>query len=584
MKSARAITVAVIALAATRAAAEPPDVSVTATNTGTAELRTDNGNGRLGDDQYVLVLDRLNVSGRSGGLDAQVRVDAFAFFNTCRATEYPFFPADVAPADGYVDAVDLGGDGLFDGVDLDGDGVPDAFDLDGDAVPDAMPGCVPIDRRRDGAYRNDLVLERISASARRGDWTITGGDIYRQLGRGIVLSIRKVDEAGLDVSLRGGLVEYRGQDHRAFVFAGRVNPANIDAVNQRYVEPVHDAVAGYEYELRAIPGARLRLFGAFIDVGERVVADEPDRSYAQGLAVELPRIAPWLSAYAEADVQHRTRAGESALGLAATAAATITAPTTTLLMESLWLDDFEQLGSGNSALSGAPFRYNQPPTLERIDQETLNASTSVGGRIRVEQRLTDGGSIAYASGNLIVSERGSPIEIRTAHGYAGLLSRYQDGRSRVEVSAGYRDETQTNLPPRELELATFYPGHRQLKSMRHAELDWLQAVGAGTALHVASTNEFRTLESNRYARGSVFLGVDRARLGGLTFELGYDTQFDGPGIRQYFFAGVARWEATPSVTLSAIGGTQRGGIKCVNGICREYPAFAGARVEAVARF
>ncbi|MFT6399266.1 MAG: hypothetical protein ACJAYU_004031, partial [Bradymonadia bacterium] len=31
-------------------------------------------------------------------------------------------------------------------------------------------------------------------------------------------------------------------------------------------------------------------------------------------------------------------------------------------------------------------------------------------------------------------------------------------------------------------------------------------------------------------------------------------------------------------------GTQRGGIKCINGVCREYPAFAGGQLVAVGRW
>jgi hypothetical protein len=36
--------------------------------------------------------------------------------------------------------------------------------------------------------------------------------------------------------------------------------------------------------------------------------------------------------------------------------------------------------------------------------------------------------------------------------------------------------------------------------------------------------------------------------------------------------------------VRAVAGSQRGGIKCVAGICREYPAFTGVRAEVVTRF
>jgi hypothetical protein len=31
-------------------------------------------------------------------------------------------------------------------------------------------------------------------------------------------------------------------------------------------------------------------------------------------------------------------------------------------------------------------------------------------------------------------------------------------------------------------------------------------------------------------------------------------------------------------------GTQRGGLKCIAGVCREFPSFAGARLEVIGRF
>lgn len=67
-----------------------------------------------------------------------------------------------------------------------------------------------------------------------------------------------------------------------------------------------------------------------------------------------------------------------------------------------------------------------------------------------------------------------------------------------------------------------------------------------------------------------------------TFEFGYDTQ--NPEARNLFFAGIVKWELASNLTLTSTVGTQRGGIKCVNGLCRDYPSFAGARAELAARF
>ena len=50
------------------------------------------------------------------------------------------------------------------------------------------------------------------------------------------------------------------------------------------------------------------------------------------------------------------------------------------------------------------------------------------------------------------------------------------------------------------------------------------------------------------------------------------------------WAGIIAWEATDDITVRATAGTQRGGLKCVAGVCRIYPAFAGVKTEVVGRF
>ena len=598
------------------------DTNLSATNTLRIEGRTDNGNGTLGDDHYGIIVDRLNLNGNAGDISSQVRIDSFYLTNFCQRGLWDYVPSD-SNNDGFSDAFDYGtfdqdggfvsevDDGIRDGIDLTGDGRPDVSDVDRDGVADVMPrNCVPIPLRGAGAprtltndgytwrYRNDIVLERINVAYRRDNFTITAGDYFQQLGRGIILAIRKVDEAGLDISLQGGQIEYRGDNHRLTLFAGRVNPANLDSINRQYVRrfgryqgapgeptgPVEDIITGYDYQLRAVEGLRMNLYAAYLEIGERLFLSDRDYNLSQGISFELPRPTDWLSIYGEFDFQTRTLGGDSTTGMASYLTTSFNIQDFSVLVEGLYLDDFQQDGSGNTALSGASFAYNQAPTLERIDQETLNSSTVVGGRVRAEQYFFNADTNVYVSGNLLLNNQGSAGELRQMHGYAGVKTYYQDGQSRIEISGGFRDETNTNLPDLDLAFATIEQGHQQLKSIRHVELDWLQALGNGYSLHLTTTNELRELSHDPYERGSTFLGLDRVGLGGFTIEFGYDTQLSGENIRNLFLAGIVKWEATDNVTMTATGGTQRGGIKCINGVCREYPAFAGGALEVVARF
>jgi hypothetical protein len=145
----------------------------------------------------------------------------------------------------------------------------------------------------------------------------------------------------------------------------------------------------------------------------------------------------------------------------------------------------------------------------------------------------------------------------------------QEGLGHLFLSGGYRTDSQAD---------------RQIRSMWHAELDFLYSVSPRLSLHVNSINEFRTLEDDHYQRGGALAGVDLVNVGGLTVDFGYDTQDRDKEIRNFFLAGIVFWEISDVVKLSVIGGAQRGGIKCINGICREFPPFTGVRTTLVARF
>ena len=78
-------------------------------------------------------------------------------------------------------------------------------------------------------------------------------------------------------------------------------------------------------------------------------------------------------------------------------------------------------------------------------------------------------------------------------------------------------------------------------------------------------------------RGSTFIGLENGKWGSLTFEYGIDDQFASQ--RNHFYAGILSANVMKGLTVNSLIGTQRGGLKCVAGICRIYPSFAGARVE-----
>jgi hypothetical protein len=62
---------------------------------------------------------------------------------------------------------------------------------------------------------------------------ITAGDSYVQFGRGLTLSMRKIDELGIDTTLRGGKVQIASDPFALTAVAGFANPARFDEATGR---------------------------------------------------------------------------------------------------------------------------------------------------------------------------------------------------------------------------------------------------------------------------------------------------------------------------------------------------------------
>lgn len=433
-------------------------------------------------------------------------------------------------------------------------------------------------------FEQNLRAERLGVAWRLGNFTLQGGDFFQQLGRGIALNLRKLTGAGVDVSLQGAKVAYLGDTHGFSIFGGRPNPANIDPVNQRFVEDPQDAMAGATYEVRPFASTRFGAYALGLVPGERLVDDFADFTTTGGAWTDLPSLLSWLTLYAELVGQYRQLAGQHQFGYAAYLNSEARVGDFGLLTEAMAINGFEQSGSQNSAL-GNRFDYNQPPTLERIDQEVVNNSDLVGIRFRGEYFIPDLLLLVYANAMARWNFPGESNQFYQVHGFTGFEWTFPGGTGRLNVSVGARDETE-GLPD---SLATFSfddKVRQPIRSMAHLDIDWLQPLPFwGLSLHTTTMSQFWLVQGvKRFDRGSTFLGVEKAGVGGVTFEFGYDTQNQGPDIRNFFYALIGAWEAEDWLTFRGTVGTQRGGIKCIAGVCREFPAFAGARAQMIARF
>lgn len=505
--SAGRIATALVVLLALLPSASRAQESLRVTNTTLLEYRGNNENGIDTDDEYGIGLDKLYLDGQVGDTSAHLQLDGVYFT----------------------------------------------------ASPDLRSA--PAGQR--SAYVSEVRLERFRLQHEFSEVTLLGGDTHLQLGRGIALSLRKVDELGLDQALRGGHVVWHGETVRLQAFGGITNIANMDGVTQRHLEDPNDTLAGASATLHAGP-ADISVHGLFLQnrVPTLKMAGD-DHTVLGGAYVDLP-LSYRLSLYAEGAVQQYRLAGTNHNGTAAYASADMDLGIVSLLVEGLYLSDFRVAGSFDEVLQQPNF-YNQPPTLERYDQEVLDNQNVRGARAKISRPLLDGRLVLYVNG---MFRQFGPAEaaVDALHGYGGFELTYGSS-SRWFASAGYREETQEG---------------RTLKTMVHAESDWVQELGKGYSLHLTVNHEARTLDDRPYIRGTTLFGMEKNRLGALMLEVGYDTQ--NPNQRQFFLAGIFAWHTYDWLTARAVVGSQRGGLKCIGGVCRDFPAFTGARLEAVLHY
>ena len=207
-------------------------------------------------------------------------------------------------------------------------------------------------------YQNDVRPEELYLKARLGSWRLTAGDDYASFGRGMALSLRKVDDLGFDVSLRGAHAVWASKRLSARVHAGFTNVVNVDGVDEKLVPDPLDLVFATRLEARPTPkiilGAQVvdieRRHSDLLDSVSGLVPGGVDqspiggerflRTTIMGGNVELKRLWNRLSLYAEANVlanasERNTKDGFEPVesdGLAAYGSATLLFDKTSVLL------------------------------------------------------------------------------------------------------------------------------------------------------------------------------------------------------------------------------------------------------------
>jgi hypothetical protein len=82
-------------------------------------------------------------------------------------------------------------------------------------------------------FRNSIYPAKLWTTYAAPGLEVTAGDSYVQFGRGLTLSMRKVDELGIDTTVRGAKVQMERDPFAITLVAGFANPSRVDEATGR---------------------------------------------------------------------------------------------------------------------------------------------------------------------------------------------------------------------------------------------------------------------------------------------------------------------------------------------------------------
>lgn len=451
-------------------------------------------------------------------------------------------------------------------------------------------------------YRNDLNVEKIYLKLKSRETAVELGDFNVCLGKGIAACIQKIDELGLDTTLRGAKAVYRTRYLGATAFSGWSNIVNVADMTERYLEDPEDLLSGGEVSLTLIPEVTLGIHGSYLSdnldweglagVGTRVRSS----AHVLGASARASLLGGSLSLLTEFDrtgyTQVYTAAAtskylvehpeESDSGFAWYSSASWTWKLLTLLGELKW---YEGLGAGGLTKVVADpsggvetiFYHNLPP----LEEEGLFLRPSyydvLGFRLRADTRITDQLTLFAAGAWFDDMLDDSTRESRVRHGYGGCEVKLKDLGLSAKASGGYRLDKES---------ADASHDYR----MWHAEAELTVPVWGIHSLSVngrSETYQDRAVLSPEEQDFAIRQATLTWSLGSALAVSGLWEYSDQPPLYDedyHHLAGQVTWRFIEGSYFKLFAGSTRGGLKCSGGVCRVFPAFDGIRGEVTLRF
>jgi hypothetical protein len=514
---------------------------------------------------------------------------------------------------------------------------------------------------------------------------VTVGDFYVQLGRGLVFSVRKIDELAVDTTVRGvrASADTKAGDVQlvAMLFGGQMNPLRVDEASGRRLNgagsplffafpsasplqhfdvvsdpgKVHSVLlpAQPSYLEDSVAGGKLEavtpwftlgadaagLYREHTDYNSADPSREHDRILNYSGTLSVPSIRKHGDLYVEVAGQSMRDGHLSPTtgkpqpdldGYAVYASASITGGPVSVSLEGKHYRNFFPLAANIDVTTpgfGAPefslVTYSQPPTAEPVYTEVVSGGAPgvcvSGGRGRIDYRFNRHASVygwlgRYGSWSEIPYGLGSGCEVTRERltniwdAASGIDLGFARGRTHLKAWVGVRSSERAVAAPGDVTDAFYREGYVRYDMVFHLQGPFsLQLQGWHRHRY-----EPATPAPNLWTEGESYTALQWSPH--LSAILGYEylakaqceplkhATLSSPLRPQqdfcnYVSGGIqwrsgSTWAESPRAkyvaqlfdAVNLFVGQRRGAVRCVSGVCRQFPPFEGARLEITSRF
>lgn len=492
-------------------------------------------------------------------------------------------------------------------------------------------------------YIDWLYPAKYYATYSKPNFEITIGDGYAQFGRGLVLSLRKLDELASDNTLRGarvsGSVKSGDSALRLTALAGTLNPLRIDPASGRYLGVDASVTPGLVSVLEAgMPRAVSsdfvqntgncatfatcsyapdRIYGGQIEAREGSVKAGVQASLLQrstpldndtvraanriatgSASFELSKLGGSGAAYLEVAFQNLHSADPTTPkldpGEAVYLSVNLNRGPFDLLIEGKHYRRFFPLLANVSPLRAREFSTlaaSAPPTTEALftDTEFENFNTCVsGGRARGDLALSPTATAYawvgyYESFDESVANDACTVSRAARDRIWDVASGFElhsrDRRAKADVSIGARDDTSDHALATDTGQTAVF--YREIYHRHRASA----ALGGPFSIELQGWHRRRHQTVGGpvgpWSEGDELFGFDYAPHWSAALGFSYDTN---PAVPLTYVNGQVGYRVTSDSSVSLFVGQRRGALRCVGGVCRVFPPFEGASLDVTLRF